>query len=49
LEKTKDIPKEIIDRIFADKKLSDEDKQSILEIADEKLSSFQEKQEEKKT
>ena len=49
LEKANDIPKEIIDRIFANKKLTDEDKQSILEIADEKLSSFQEKQEEKKT
>lgn len=49
LEKANEIPKEIMDRIFSDKKLSDEDRQSILEIADEKLSSFQEKPESKKT
>lgn len=49
LESSKDLPEEILDRLFSDKKLSDDDRQSILEIADEKLSSFQEKPEPKKT
>ena len=49
LESSNELPEEILDRLFSDKKLSDADRQSILEIADEKLSSFQEKPEPKKT
>jgi F-type H+-transporting ATPase subunit alpha len=48
LESSKDLPEEILDRLFSGKKLSDDDRQSILEIAGEKLSSFQEKPEPKK-